>query len=126
MPVSRRLAGIVNRQEVKTMYKKAVPAKRTEIIGGFTIKYHANGKTRWSKGKVVDGQAQGYWEWYRPDGTLKRSGHFDQGEPVGAWTTYDAKGQVYKVTQKKGPTAAADSKGVACPAEKPMARKRKK
>jgi hypothetical protein len=30
--------------------------KKTEIIDGYTIKYHANGKTRWSKGKVVDGE----------------------------------------------------------------------
>lgn len=50
--------------------------KKTEIIDGYTIKYHANGKTRWSKGKVEDGQPVGYWEWYRLDGTLKRSGHF--------------------------------------------------
>ena len=39
--------------------------KKTEIIDGYTIKYHANGKTRWSKGKVEDGQPVGYWEWYR-------------------------------------------------------------
>jgi antitoxin component YwqK of YwqJK toxin-antitoxin module len=85
---------------MSTTKKKSVPSKKTEIIGGFAIKYHANGKTRWSKGKVVDGAPHGYWEWYRPDGTRKRSGHFDKGEPVGEWTTYDAKGQVYKVTQK--------------------------
>jgi antitoxin component YwqK of YwqJK toxin-antitoxin module len=75
-------------------------AKKTEIVDGFTIKYHANGKTRWSKGKVVDGNPDGYWEWYRPDGTLKRSGHFDAGNPVGEWTTYDQAGAVYKVTDR--------------------------
>ena len=63
--------------------------KKTEIIDGYTIKYHANGKTRWSKGKVEDGQPVGYWEWYRVDGTIKRSGHFRNGEPVGEWITYD-------------------------------------
>jgi antitoxin component YwqK of YwqJK toxin-antitoxin module len=85
--------------------KSPAPVKRSEVIDGVTIKYHANGKTRWSKGKIAGGQPQGYWEWYRPDGTLKRSGHFDRGEPVGAWTTYDGKGQVYKVTTKKALTA---------------------
>ena len=25
--------------------------KKTEIIDGYTIKYHANGKTRWSRAK---------------------------------------------------------------------------
>ena len=74
--------------------------KKSEIIDGYLIKYHANGKTRWSKGKVVDGQPDGYWEWYRPDGTLKRSGHFNRGEVVGEWTTYDQAGKVYKVTNK--------------------------
>jgi antitoxin component YwqK of YwqJK toxin-antitoxin module len=108
------------------MLKNSVPAKRTEIIGGFTIKYHANGKTRWSKGKIVDGQAHGYWEWYRPDGTLKRSGHFNRGEPVDAWTTYDTKGQVYKVTRKKVPATAAGGKGVDCPVKKRPAGKRGK
>jgi antitoxin component YwqK of YwqJK toxin-antitoxin module len=75
--------------------------EKTEIIDGYTIKFHANGKTRWSKGKVVDDQPRGYWEWYRPDGTLKRSGHVEMGEPVGEWTTYDQGGNVYKVTNKK-------------------------
>lgn len=74
--------------------------KKEEVIDGYTIKYHANGVTRWSKGEVVDGQPDGYWEWYRPDGTLKRLGHFKSGEPVGEWTTYDQKGEVYKVTNK--------------------------
>jgi antitoxin component YwqK of YwqJK toxin-antitoxin module len=35
------------------------------------------------------------------DGTLKRSGYFNNGEPVGDWTTYDKQGNVYKVESKK-------------------------
>ncbi|HRE27518.1 MAG TPA: hypothetical protein PK954_12855 [Anaerolineales bacterium] len=106
------------------MAKKPVPVKRTEIIDGYTIKYHANGQTRWSKGKIVDGQTEGYWEWYRPDGTLKRSGYFARGEPVGSWTTYDEQGNVYKVTTKKTTTVSSGSVGVACPDERPPAPKR--
>ncbi|WKZ23996.1 MAG: hypothetical protein QY312_00070 [Candidatus Dojkabacteria bacterium] len=74
--------------------------KKTEIIDGFVIKYHADGKTRWSKGKTLAGMPHGYWEWYRPDGTLKRSGNFDQGKPVGEWITYDKAGNPYKKSQK--------------------------
>lgn len=74
--------------------------KKSEIIDGLTIKYHANGKTIWSKGKRENGNPEGYWEWYRLDGTLKRSGYFQHGEPVGEWTTYDASGHVYKVTHR--------------------------
>lgn len=99
------------------MAKKPVPVKKSEIINGETIKYHANGKTRWSKGKIVDGKTEGYWEWYRIDGTLKRSGYFHQGEPVGEWTTYDGKGQVYKVVTKKAADTSMDGIGKNCPAE---------
>ena len=75
-------------------------SKRTEVIDGFTIKFHANGVTRWSRGRIDYGEAVGYWEWYRLDGTLKRSGHFDAGRPVGEWVTYDASGAPYKTTQR--------------------------
>ena len=74
--------------------------KKFEIIDGYVIKYHANGKTRWSKGKSVDGKADGYWEWYRIDGTVKRSGYFSSGEPVGEWITYDQYGKPYKTTHR--------------------------
>lgn len=74
--------------------------KKSEIIDGLTIKYHANGITIWSKGKVINNQPDGYWEWFRIDGTIKRSGYFKNGESVGEWTTYDQEGKVYKVTKK--------------------------
>jgi antitoxin component YwqK of YwqJK toxin-antitoxin module len=92
----------------KEMAKKTLPQKETEIIDGYTIKYHANGITRWSKGKIIDGHPEGYWEWYRLNGTIKRSGYFHKGEPVGDWTTYNDKGEVYKVTRKKQPYPSID------------------
>jgi len=49
---------------------------------------------------MVDDQPEGYWEWYRIDGTIKRSGHFEKGEPVGEWITYDDQGTKYKTTNK--------------------------
>lgn len=82
------------------MSKKST-SKKEELIDGFTIKYHASGTTIWSKGKIVAGVAEGFWEWYRIDGTLKRSGNFLDGEPVGEWITYDSEGKVYKITNKK-------------------------
>ena len=63
--------------------------------------HHKDGSVR-AKGWLRDGQLDGYWEWFRKDGTLMRSGHFDMGAQVGEWTTYDAKGEVYKVTRMKG------------------------
>jgi hypothetical protein len=78
----------------------AANTKRAEITNGYTIKYHANGTTRWSKGRIENGTPTGYWEWYRIDGTLKRSGHFEVGEPVNEWITYDRDGMPYKVTDR--------------------------
>lgn len=68
---------------------------------GVTIKFHANGQTIWSKGKVVAGFPEGYWQWFRVDGTLKRSGYFAKGNPVGVWTTYNSEGKPYKLTKKE-------------------------
>lgn len=81
--------------------KKIIQPKKSEIVRGYTIKYHANGKTIWSKGKIKNAKPDGYWEWYRIDGTLKRSGNFKEGNTVGEWTTYDIAGKVYKVTRKQ-------------------------
>ncbi len=78
-----------------------VQPKREEVVDGVTIKYHANGNTVWSRGRIVDGAADGYWEWYRIEGTVKRSGYFDRGEQVGDWTTYDKEGKPVKVTRMK-------------------------
>lgn len=72
--------------------------KKEEIVDGITIKYHANGHTVWSKGRVENGAADGYWEWYRQDGTIKRSGTFRNGVQAGKWTTYDKDGKPYKTT----------------------------
>ena len=79
---------------------RVIKAKPSKVVRGFTIKYHADGKTKWSKGKIKGGKADGYWEWYRSDGTLKRSGTFKDGVAIGTWTTYDANGKAYKVTEK--------------------------
>ncbi|WP_342526694.1 hypothetical protein MKY84_13455 [Chryseomicrobium sp. FSL W7-1435] len=83
-----------------TTSSSKVPKKKSEIVDGLTIKYHASGKSVWSKGAVVDEKPEGYWEWYRVDGTIKRSGHFESGEPIGEWITYDSNGEVYKITQR--------------------------
>jgi antitoxin component YwqK of YwqJK toxin-antitoxin module len=77
-----------------------IKPKPYKLEGDLLTKYHANGKTIWSKGKIKDGKPEGYWEWYRPDGTKKRSGHFEAGVPVGEWITYDQQGKVFKVTNK--------------------------
>jgi antitoxin component YwqK of YwqJK toxin-antitoxin module len=43
----------------------------------------------------------GYWEFFRKDGSLMRSGYFDEDKQVGIWTTYDRNGNVVKTTDFK-------------------------
>ena len=74
------------------MVSKRVSGKKESYI-----KRHNDGSI-WAKGTLVDGRFQGYWEWFRKDGTRMRSGYFEKGKQVGEWTTYDKKGKVYKVT----------------------------
>lgn len=64
------------------------------------IQRHKDGSL-WARGQTLDGVPTGYWEWFRTDGTRMRSGHFDHGEQVGEWTTYDKTGAAYKVTTMK-------------------------
>lgn len=88
----------MNNEKCDLIHTNGVKEKKMEVADDYTIKYHANGKTIWSKGKIVNGNTEGYWEWYRPNGTLKRSGYFEMGEPIGEWITYDLEGNVYKKT----------------------------
>lgn len=92
------------KEKCDLVHPNRVKEKELVVIDGYTIKYHANSTTVWSKGKIADDNPEGYWEWYRPDGTLKRSGYFEKGEPVGEWVTYDGEGKKYKTTNrsKKG------------------------
>lgn len=61
------------------------------------VEYHKEGTVK-AKGKLVDGLMEGYWEWFRRDGSKMRSGHFTNGEQSGIWTTYARDGVVVKVT----------------------------
>lgn len=73
-----------------------MPQTKKPVIDTY-IKRHKDGSI-WAKGKMLKGKLDGYWEWYRKDGTRMRSGHFKQSKQVGEWITYDKKGKVYKIT----------------------------
>jgi antitoxin component YwqK of YwqJK toxin-antitoxin module len=64
------------------------------------IEYHKDGSIH-AKGTTTDGVPDGYWEWFRLDGTKMRSGYFKSGKQTGTWTTYAKNGRVVKVTEIK-------------------------
>lgn len=63
-------------------------------------KYHKDGSL-WARGQMLNGLPTGYWEWFRVDGSILRSGWFADGEQVGEWTTYNRQGEAHKVTLMK-------------------------
>lgn len=79
-----------------------MPAAKRKINKNIkkNVMYHNDGSI-WAKGKMAGGKYEGYWEWFRKDGTRMRSGHFLKGKQAGEWTTYDKAGKVYKVTNIK-------------------------
>jgi antitoxin component YwqK of YwqJK toxin-antitoxin module len=72
------------------------------------VDYHVDGTVR-ARGQTRDGVLDGYWEWFRKDGTKLRSGHFENGQQTGAWTTYDRNGAPYKTTVMKPKSPAAQA-----------------
>jgi antitoxin component YwqK of YwqJK toxin-antitoxin module len=73
---------------------------KSKSAGKPFVQYHKDGSV-WARGQMIGEAPAGYWEWFRKDGTKLRSGHFEAGEQTGEWTTYDKKGEVYKVTRMK-------------------------
>jgi len=47
---------------------------------------------------IIGDQPYEYWEWFRNNSVIMRSGYFDKGKQAGEWTTFDGKGKFYKVT----------------------------
>jgi antitoxin component YwqK of YwqJK toxin-antitoxin module len=57
-----------------------------------------NGLLRF-KGEYLDGEMHGYWEFYRKDGSMMRSGTFERGIQVDVWKTFDREGNLVKETK---------------------------
>jgi antitoxin component YwqK of YwqJK toxin-antitoxin module len=89
------------REKVWIMPKKLTKNRTTTKR---RIVHHKDGSV-WAKGKMVGSVPNGYWEWFRKEGSIMRSGYFKKGKQVGKWTTYDRTGVVVKVTNfdKKKP-----------------------
>lgn len=87
---------------------------------------HKDG-TVWATGEKTGVIMTGYWEWFRKDGTIMRSGSFNEtGEQTGAWTTYDKAGNLFKVTMMKPKSIVAAAKAARKKAADKKAKKAKK
>ena len=84
MSTGRRMSSAMSEHEINSQ--------------GEAFTEHHKDESVCARGRKLDGELHGYWEWFRKDGTCKRSGSFDRGVQIGVWTTYDSKGIVYKVT----------------------------
>lgn len=49
-----------------------------------------------ARGFMEGSEQTGYWEWFRRDGTLLRSGYFEAGRPIGPLTEHDESGRVLR------------------------------
>ena len=61
------------------------------------LDHYDNGNVRF-RGANLDGEMHGAWEFFRRDGSMMRSGSFENGVQVGIWRTYDRAGKVTKET----------------------------
>jgi len=59
--------------------------------------HHKDGSI-WAIGEMLGELPEGYWQWFRKEGSIMRSGNFKNGILVGKWTTYDRMGKVVEVT----------------------------
>jgi uncharacterized protein YdhG (YjbR/CyaY superfamily) len=111
--ISDRLAGVTvtkgtihfeqNKPINAALLKAIIAARIIEINNsyprpnGLFKEFYTNGWLK-ARGKIKLDEFHGNWEWFRRDGTLKRSGQFKNGKQVGTWITYDSAGQPYKET----------------------------
>jgi antitoxin component YwqK of YwqJK toxin-antitoxin module len=68
-----------------------MPTKKLLKAKGNYVKYHNDGSI-WTQGTMGNEQPDGYWGWFRKDGTKMCSGDFENGQQVGEWMTFDNKG----------------------------------
>lgn len=98
-PLPIALIKKIVRYRVKEDAEKQTLKKGNTAIKSITH-YHKDGSI-WAKGSMHGDTMHGYWQWFRKDGIIMRSGHFEKGQQIGDWTTYDKLGKVYKITKMK-------------------------
>jgi|tagenome__1003787_1003787.scaffolds.fasta_scaffold20322753_2 hypothetical protein len=134
---SKKLAKVAKKATAKPARAKRAKPRTSRMKSTNAAKgkphtnYHKDGST-YAKGQLLDGKMHGYWEFFRKDGTIMRSGSFDREQQIGTWTTYDIRGNVYKVMEmnaaaktKSGASKAGPIKATAKPPARKSAKKPK-
>jgi len=60
--------------------------------------FYSNGLPRFKGSNDSNGEMHGFWEFFRTDGSLMRSGSFDHGKQIGEWKTFARDGRLVKTT----------------------------
>jgi uncharacterized protein YdhG (YjbR/CyaY superfamily) len=89
----------------KTLISKIIKARMKEIDSNLTKSkplnihkvYHKDGSL-WAKGNMEGKNMEGYWQWFRKDGTKMRTGYFKTNKQIGDWKTYDKLEKLVKIT----------------------------
>ena len=58
---------------------------------------YPNGSIKFT-GSYIDGEMHGDWQWFRTDGSVMRTGSFERGRQIRIWRTYDRSGRIVKET----------------------------
>jgi len=88
----------------KPILKKIISARLVNINesyprkNGIFVEYYKNGQVK-AKGKYKGAKMHGAWQFFRLDGSIMRTGSFNNGLQCGLWTTFDAKGKKVKETK---------------------------
>lgn len=76
---------------------------QTDTTGEYTVLYFRDGTTVSSEGYMVDGQPNGYWKTYHPNGNLKSEGNRVNFKLDGEWIFYgNEQDTMLKVTYDQG------------------------
>lgn len=63
--------------------------------------FYSNGLPRFKGEYDAAGEMHGFWEFFRIDGSLMRSGSFEHGQQTGEWKTFARDGSLVKTTTVK-------------------------
>lgn len=99
MPLDESIPASLIQRIVRFRLGEVNRRMRSKLKGGRAfLEYHKDGSTK-AKGSMIGKEMHGYWEWYRKDSSLMKSGYYSRGVRTGEWITYDSGGKMLRRVQ---------------------------